>query len=126
MMSGQMKTLTAIVVLLLNFGAFANPSDGEKSREHQVLVAAQPQVVSKPLIAGQKRYIVRLTDAPVASYRGDANGLEATSPAAVRASNQSLKSTEKLDMTSKSVNHYQRYIEGKQSDFLEKSSVLLG
>jgi uncharacterized repeat protein (TIGR01451 family) len=71
------------------------------------LVAAEDTVVSatEPAI-----YIIRLVDAPLASYRGGVQGLEATNPA--------IKGEPKLDVRSSASISYLEYLEGVQTQFI--------
>src|SRR3990170_7716758 len=61
--------------------------------------------------AGADRYIVKLTDAPLASYRGGVPGLAATNPAAT--------GKVKLDPTSAASKGYVEFLAGKQAAVLE-------
>ena len=64
------------------------------------------------------RYIVQLTDPPLASYRGGVLGLAATSPTATGAV--------KLDPTSAASQAYLQYLAGKQSAVLNAAATVLG
>ena len=64
------------------------------------------------------RYIVQLTDPPLASYRGGILGLAATSPATTGAV--------KLDPTSAASKAYLQYLAGKQSAVLNAAATVLG
>jgi subtilisin family serine protease len=68
--------------------------------------------------AGTDRYIVQLTDPPLASYRGGVAGLVATNPAAIGAV--------KLDPTSAASKAYVQYLGGKQSAVLTALATALG
>jgi subtilisin family serine protease len=68
--------------------------------------------------AGTDRYIVQLTDPPLASYRGGIAGLVATSPAVTGAV--------KLDPQSPASKAYLQYLAGKQSAVLTAVSTALG
>jgi subtilisin family serine protease len=68
--------------------------------------------------AGTDRYIVQLTDAPLASYRGGILGLAATSPAVTGAV--------KLDPASVASKAYLQYLAGKQSTVLAAAKSALG
>ena len=63
------------------------------------------------------RYIVQLTDRPLASYRGGILGLEATNPAA--------RGEVKLDTTSAASKAYLSYLAQKHADFLSAVSQAL-
>lgn len=88
-------------------------------------------------LSGTHHYIVRLVDAPVASYRGGVNGLKATSPlysksfkernllARGKSSAEKRKSL-KLDMNSQAVKSYSNYLESKQASVLSKSTKITG
>ena len=68
--------------------------------------------------AGTDRYIVQLTDPPLASYRGGIVGLAATNPAATGAV--------KLDPSSPASKAYLEYLAGKQSAVLAALATTLG
>ena len=80
-------------------------------------VAVETAVASKD-DTGPAIYIIRLTDPPVASYRGGIEGFEATNPAA--------RNETKLDAQSSASLAYQGYLEGKQSEFLAAAENALG
>lgn len=62
-------------------------------------------------------YLIRLTDAPLASYRGGLEGLEATNPAA--------RGERKLDADSAASQAYLQYLRGKQAQFMERVEATL-
>ncbi len=68
--------------------------------------------------AGTDRYIVQLTDPPLASYRGGIAGLAATNPAAT--------GVVKLDPTSAASKAYVEYLAGKQNAVLTALATALG
>ncbi len=82
--------------------------------------------VEEPNLAeGSYRYIVRLTDDPVALYRGGVDGLRATNPSVA---NRGLRgeSSRKLDVQQSHVKAYRSYVEGKQTTFISKAQNKLG
>jgi subtilisin family serine protease len=68
--------------------------------------------------AATERYIVKLDDAPLASYRGGIAGLAATNPAAIGAV--------KLDPTSAASKAYVDYLAGRQSAVLAALTAAIG
>ena len=68
--------------------------------------------------AGADRYIVKLTDAPLASYRGGVPGLAATNPAAT--------GKVKLDPTSAASKGYVEFLAGKQAAVVEALTTAIG
>jgi subtilisin family serine protease len=68
--------------------------------------------------AGTERYIVKLADAPLASYRGGIAGLAATNPAAIGAV--------KLDPTSAASKVYVDFLAGKQNALLAALTTAIG
>jgi subtilisin family serine protease len=68
------------------------------------------------LIAG--RYIVQLSDSPLASYRGGILGLAPTNPA--------VRGEVKLDSTSAASQSYLNYLAQQQSSFLANAQIALG
>lgn len=66
--------------------------------------------ISRYSVAGPEVYIVRLEDAPLATYRGDVAGLEATSP--------SVTGARKLDVNSPASVAYREYLAQKQDQLL--------
>lgn len=67
---------------------------------------------------GRATYLVRLADAPLASYRGGLPGLEATSPAAL--------GTGRLDVASAASQAYLGFLAGRQSAVRAAAGVALG
>ena len=75
--------------------------------------------VSEPKGAtGIEIYLIRLNDAPIASYRGGITNLVATNPAA--------RGETKLDPRNVDSLAYEAYLEGQQADFLAEAGSLLG
>ncbi|MCP4413195.1 MAG: S8 family serine peptidase [Gammaproteobacteria bacterium] len=88
-------------------------------------------------LQGNHSYIVRLIDAPVATYRGGIPGYKATAAGYVQnysARKKTINANKvnqprtplKLDLESGEVKQYQRYLKLKQDDFLQHSSEVLG
>ena len=95
------------------------------------------KMVQEPELAGNHNYIIRLTDKPVATYRGGVAGLEATAPNYAGDFNERLTSAKgkttaskraslKLDMNSRAVKDYQNYLSTKQAEFLNESAKIIG
>ena len=90
-------------------------SEGLKARQS---VSKQKFVYEHDLAQGEYTYIVRLTDAPVASYQGELPSLEATS--AFSSKNKS----QKISKSSPAVKSYVSYLQSKQKQFSLKAATL--
>lgn len=88
-------------------------------------------------LSGTYNYIVRLVDAPIANYRGEIAGLEATSPAYTKSfkersvlakgkTSAEKRASLKLDMKKPEVIKYSNYLADKQAGFLAKADKLVG
>jgi len=88
-------------------------------------------------LSGTYNYIIRLVDAPIASYRGDIKGFAATSPTYSKSfkernlhvkgkTSAEKRNSLKLDFNKPEVKNYSQYLSGKQSSFLSKTNQLLG
>ena len=88
-------------------------------------------------LSGKYNYIVRLVDAPLASYRGGIADYKATSPSFSKSfkernilakgkSSAAKRNSLKLDFNSTPVKRYTSYLAQKQSDFLSKAGQTLG
>src|SRR5579885_1359287 len=105
---------------VLSLGAFAVTSlsvslglaAGQDSRPHLARHVAQPQAASD----GGAYYIVRLKDAPAATYAGGVPGYSATSPR--------LRGETTLDV--KAAASYAAYLDERQSALLDSGTKLLG
>ncbi len=87
--------------------------------EAQSLTVSGQAAVSEPKGAtGSEIYMVRLSDPPVAAYRGGITGLRATNP--------SVRGQDKLDMDSVDAVAYRDYLEVKQADLITSAERELG
>ncbi len=88
-------------------------------------------------LQGNHNYIVRLIDAPVATYRGGIPGYKATAAGYVQNYSTRKKTVNankvsqprtslKLDLKSGEVKQYQRYLKLQQDNFLQHSAEVLG
>ncbi|MBT8135421.1 MAG: S8 family serine peptidase, partial [Gammaproteobacteria bacterium] len=83
-------------------------------------------------LTGEHRYIIRLTDEPLASYRGGIAGLAATNPDTVRAASRSAAGTTavsggvKLDTRSAASVAYLAYLDREHARFESKLRKELG
>lgn len=88
-------------------------------------------------LSGTYNYIVRLVDAPIASYRGGIEGFAATSPTysksfkernmlALGKTSAQKRTSLKLDLNKSEVKSYSQYLSNKQASFLTKTSQLIG
>ena len=82
------------------------------------LAAQQPSVVSELNSDTDGMYIVRLTDAPVATYEGGVRGLAATS---AKANGQN-----RLNTKSKAARNYEKFLEKQQKNLLGTAGKAFG
>lgn len=82
----------------------------------------QKDYFSKNQHEGKRRYIVRLADDSVPSYKGDLVGFKAVNKAATK----SGINNDKLDLKSHAAQSYASYLTQKQSSFIQKASRKLG
>ena len=82
------------------------------------LAAQQPSVVSELNSDTDGMYIVRLTDAPVATYEGGVRGLAATS---ARANGQN-----RLNTKSKAARNYEKFLKKQQKNLLGNAGKAFG
>lgn len=82
----------------------------------------QAKYLEKNQHEGKKRYIVRLVDDSVTSYRGDIQGFEKTTSVSAKSVLNNTEFSPKSDSALK----YIAYLDGKQSTFIEKASAKLG
>lgn len=109
----------------------------EKSTKSFVRSKLSKKIHLEEGLNGRHNYIIRLKDAPVASYRGDIAGFEATSPAYNKSFKERLliangkssaekRASLKIDVKQPSVMKYSQYLTGQQDEFLSKTRNLLG
>ena len=72
------------------------------------------------LESGTYRYFVRLVESPVALYEGGIEGFEATSPGAKN------NTSRKLDVKSKKVKAYRKFLNQRQDNLIAKATAALG
>lgn len=132
--SGVAKTsaaLLALCILLVLISTTAQASvPAHSSRaalnDDQPLVFEEAQavpvgsgIVSEPKGAtGSEIYLIRLSDPPVAAYRGGIEGFEATNP--------SVRGEDKLDMDRPEAVAYSNYLEAQQADLINRMEGELG
>lgn len=115
------RMILLLVVLMLFAAAFSVSAreQGPQLKEAQATAVAGSGLVLQPKgVTADAVYIVRLQDAPLASYRGGLQGLNATSPAAT--------SARKLDVSSPASVAYRDYLTVKQDSFLSAAAQVLG
>jgi uncharacterized repeat protein (TIGR01451 family) len=89
------------------------------SHEAQLEAATVESAVSDVFKdASEGIYLIRLADAPLASYRGGVDGLEATSPA--------VTGTGKLDVDAPASVAYVNYLEAAQATFVARMEKAIG
>ena len=76
------------------------------------------------IAAGNHRYIVRLSDDPVALYRGNLAGYKATSPA-VQSSTNGKRSNRKLNTQLAHVKHYRSYLTARQDTVISQAKSFI-
>jgi uncharacterized repeat protein (TIGR01451 family) len=109
--------MLTMVVLLLASTASAQTGPGEAG----TLGSGATQIADEaPLysLSGPAVYLLRLVDPPLASYRGEIPGLEATSPAATGAAD--------LDVDAPASQAYSDYLAQKQDEILEAMQLRFG
>jgi uncharacterized repeat protein (TIGR01451 family) len=82
------------------------------------VAAQQPSVISDIGAETDGMYIVRLADAPIATYEGGVDGLAPTSPKA--------NGKTRLDTKSKAVKDYEKYLRQQQKEVLGHAGKALG
>ncbi len=110
------------------------PTSVNKSQQRNIQQTSR--FIKEPQLApGEYTYIVRLKDAPVATYKGEISGLKATSPTALKRTTTAhlnqLTATQpaikkRIDTKSPSVQAYKRYLEKQQNQFISSVSQTLG
>ncbi|MEA3337421.1 MAG: S8 family serine peptidase [Chloroflexota bacterium] len=122
--TSRILVLLMVVAMLVTAAlpAAAAPATADQAPEFTKATAQavdRTGVVVEPKGAtGPALYIVELTDAPLATYRGGVEGLAATSTA--------VTGDEKLNSRSSSSEAYIAYLEGQQSQALDRASNVLG
>lgn len=102
----KLFVLTAAILLIAaTVSAQPNPDKPYSQGVDEVKVVDQIPTISLPAV-----YIVRLVDPPLASYRGDMSGLQATNPGAA--------SQTKLDVNSPASVAYRQYLAQKQEQVI--------
>jgi subtilisin family serine protease len=135
MLSGHIRILLLISLVTFSLSIVAIPPNKKTVPDTSGSVNEKFHFEQK--LTGKHNYIVRLKDQPVATYRGDIVGLQATAPnyandfsnrlTAMKGKSSNLKrSSLKLDMNSDSVQKYQKYLVNKQNGFLFNSKAILG
>ena len=129
-MNGKLKNVLGLLMVVAMLITAVMPvaaaptssvySPAEKAPEFK---AATATPVSAPVIepkgaTGPAIYIVELTDAPLATYRGGVTGLEATSAAA--------RGEAKLNAKSAASNAYLGYLAGERASAISAASEALG
>ncbi|NVJ60632.1 MAG: S8 family serine peptidase [Gammaproteobacteria bacterium] len=88
-------------------------------------------------LTGTHNYIVRLQDAPVATYKGDIDGYPATRPDYAKSFNQraqamvgkssaAKRASLKINFKSSSVKRYTKYLDMQQDALMQKATRVLG
>ena len=120
MRKNALKILVLVVVLLLMV-TVAGASDDDSALQLEQVTDVRPAGQGKLLepkgAAGAAYYIVQLSDAPLASYRGGVEGLTATSPSVTG---------QRLDVNSASSVAYLNYLAGRQADLLASIEGITG
>jgi len=113
-------TLIAILGSGINVGSATplnnisqNNSNGSQFKVSQPVGPDKPSTDPNKIV----RVIVRLTDAPLATYAGGVKGYRATSPKAIGAKKMDLNSAESVS--------YEQYLRGKQAEFISQLSQAL-
>jgi hypothetical protein len=108
--------LTILTVLVLALASVAVGAALRSSSQSSYDATARPANSKLQVYPG--RYIVRLSDAPLATYRGGVPGLAATTPAATGA--------RKLDVNSAPAVAYRNYLASKQADVVTAMRAATG
>lgn len=110
-----------VFVVLLSTTAVQAVDNGQPFtfEEAQAIRAPGTGIVSEPKGAtGSEIYLIRLSDPPVASYRGGIAGLEATNPSA--------RGVDKLDMDEPVAVAYTDYLKAEQAELVVTMERTLG
>lgn len=113
-------TAAAVVVSTAGAGQAYQDPPTEPTDEMAWTASDDVRVVTPDPIKGETEgyWIVTLTDAPLATYTGGVDGLDATSPAATNESS--------LDVTSAPSVDYDAYLTAQQDDLLARVTSILG
>jgi uncharacterized repeat protein (TIGR01451 family) len=110
-----------VLVILLSTTAAQAVDSGEPFtfEEAQVEARLGTGIISEPKGAtGSEIYLIRLSDPPVASYRGGIAGYQATNP--------SVRGIDKLDMDEPAAVAYTNYLRGQQAQLVSRMEQTLG